>query len=218
MALRLTRASRGSLASWLEPQRGPLLAPLRRGGAVDAQTDGRALAIQHGTPSLRLASPSFFPRLTANVDLLRAAQLSLHLLDEQGQSLGAAGDWLMDQIESLALQIRAVRAGLPRHYYRRLPVLTDPVLAATPRVLALAWEWVALGDGQLRVTQLAEFLRGYQDVHLLTLGELWALSTTLRVVLIENLRRLVERVVTQAAARGAAEAWLLGQSRRACAQ
>ena len=36
-------------------------------------------------------------------------------------------------------------------------------------------------------------MRAYQRVQPLTIGELWAVAIALRVVLVENLRRLAER-------------------------
>ena len=44
---------------------------------------------------------------------------------------------------------------------------------------------------------LARFVRAYQRVQPLTIGELWALAISLRLVLVENLRRLSERVAAR---------------------
>ena len=50
------------------------------------------------------------------------------------------------------------------------------------------------------------FLRAYQRVQPLTIGELWAVAITLRVVLVENLRRAAARIVSSRAARQEADA------------
>ena len=52
---------------------------------------------------------------------------------------------------------------------------------------------------------LRRFVRAYQRVQPLTIGELWAVAITLRVVLVENLRRLAERIVHGRAARQEAD-------------
>ena len=44
---------------------------------------------------------------------------------------------------------------------------------------------------------LRRFVRAYQRVQPLTIGELWAVAITLRIVLVENLRRAAERIVAQ---------------------
>ncbi|MDO8435058.1 MAG: protein ndvB, partial [Candidatus Binatus sp.] len=43
---------------------------------------------------------------------------------------------------------------------------------------------------------LRRFVLAYQRVHPLTIGELWALAITVRIVLVENLRRLGDRMVS----------------------
>jgi cyclic beta-1,2-glucan synthetase len=203
------------LLPWLDGDRGPLLAPLRRASGDALSVCGAQLALQHGAALPGGGGIGFTPRLRANVRLLREAQLLLARLSQQGQAVGAAGDWLLEHIDSLEAQTRVVRDGLPRRYYRSLPVLAGTPLAGTPRVLGLAWRFVELGDSRFEIGTLSEFLKGYQSQGVdseLSLGELWALPTTLRVVLIENLRRLVERVVSEAAARQAAEQLLLHAS------
>lgn len=69
----------------------------------------------------------------------------------------------------------------------------------------MAWAFVAHTDGAFDTKLLLRFLGAYQEVCQLTLGEQWALPTTLRVVLIENLRRLAERLAAEQAAREMAE-------------
>ena len=49
-------------------------------------------------------------------------------------------------------------------------------------------------------------MRAYQRVEPLTIGELWAIAITLRIVLVENLRRLAEQIVRSRAARQEADA------------
>ena len=49
-------------------------------------------------------------------------------------------------------------------------------------------------------------MRAYQRVQPLTIGELWAVAITLRIVLVENLRRAAARIVSSRAARQDADA------------
>ena len=55
---------------------------------------------------------------------------------------------------------------------------------------------------RVRLEKLTRFVAAYQRVQPLTIGELWAVAITLRIMLVENLRRLAEadraRVSTQA--------------------
>ena len=53
---------------------------------------------------------------------------------------------------------------------------------------------------------LRRFASAYQRVQPLTIGELWAIPITLRIVLVENLRRLADDIVKCQAARQEADA------------
>jgi cyclic beta-1,2-glucan synthetase len=48
-------------------------------------------------------------------------------------------------------------------------------------------------------------VRAYQDVQPLTIGELWAVGITLRIVLVENLRRLADLIMNSSTARQQAD-------------
>ena len=63
-----------------------------------------------------------------------------------------------------------------------------------PRSLAIAWAYVAHSDSSVSVPMFEAIVEGYQSVEPLKIGELWALPSLLRFVLIENLRRLALRV------------------------
>ena len=52
-------------------------------------------------------------------------------------------------------------------------------------------------DSHFDPDTLRRFVRAYQTVQPLTIGELWAVAITLRIVLVENLRRAAQRIVEQ---------------------
>ena len=82
-----------------------------------------------------------------------------------------------------------------RDYYRELPKLADGHLAGYPRVLGLAWAYIAHTDSRFDPDSLRRMVRAYQEVEPLTIGELWAIAISLRILLVENLRRLAEQIV-----------------------
>jgi len=102
--------------------------------------------------------------------------------------------------------VRQVREDLPRGFHRQLPKLADEPLQGYPRVLGLAWAFVAHTDSRFEPETLQRFVRRFQHVQPLTIGELWAIPISLRLVLVENLRRLAERIVSGRAARLGADA------------
>ena len=99
-----------------------------------------------------------------------------------------------------------IREDLPPGYYRQLPKLAGGPLRGYPRVFGLAWAFVAHTDSRFDPEALRRFVRAYQRVQPLTIGELWAVAITLRIVLVENLRRAAERIVSNRDARQEADA------------
>ena len=117
-----------------------------------------------------------------------------------------AAEWLVDNYHIVDEQLREIHDDLPSGYYRELPKLAEGHLQGYPRVFGLAWAFVAHTDSRFDPEMLRRFVRAYQRVQPLTIGELWAVAITLRVVLVENLRRLAERIVHERAARQSADA------------
>ena len=72
-------------------------------------------------------------------------------------------------------------------------------------MFGLAWAFVAHTDSRFDPEMLLRYLGAYQSVQPLTIGELWAVSVTLRIVLIENLRRLAQQIIQNRAERAEAD-------------
>ncbi|MDO8419538.1 MAG: glucoamylase family protein, partial [Rubrivivax sp.] len=162
---------------------------------------GRSLGLTHAAARPRLIGTSFFPRLHGNIRMLRQAHRYIGAQAATGYDVSPAAEWLLDNFHLIETQLGAIHEGLPRSYFRRLPVLQGEPLAGLPRVYGVAWAFVAHTDSAFDEELLVHYLAAYQHSRELQLGEMWALPTTLRVVLVENLRRLAERVATHKAAR-----------------
>src|SRR5687767_7169781 len=122
-----------------------------------------------------------------------------------GRPITPAAEWLIDNFHVVEDQIRQIRQDLPPGYYKELPKLAEGPLAGYPRVLGIAWAFVAHTDSLFDPEVLVRFVLAYQRAEPLAIGELWAVAITLRIVLIENLRRLGDRVVKARIAREAAD-------------
>ncbi|MFI4933271.1 MAG: GH36-type glycosyl hydrolase domain-containing protein [Caulobacterales bacterium] len=156
-------------------------------------------------------------RLAENEALLLAAYRDVAEAIEEGTAITPAAEWLIDNFHVVEEQIRNIRLDLPPSYYRQLPKLAAGQFKGLPRVFGLAWAFVAHTDSLFDPEALRRYVRAYQEVQPLSIGELWAVAITLRVVLVENLRRIAERVVASRAARREADALadrLLGAGER----
>ena len=155
------------------------------------------------------ASPPRVPTLQSRLKdnaavLLRAYRAGASEL-EKGRSVVPAAEWLLDNYHLVEAQVREIRDALPPGYYRQLPKLSNGPFAGYPRVFGIAWAFVAHTDSHIDAIALRRFIAAYQRVTPLTIGELWAVAITLRIVLIENLRRLADQMTAGRAARADAD-------------
>ncbi len=128
-----------------------------------------------------------------------------------------AGEWLLDNAYVIEEDIRLARRHLPRSYSSELPRLTSGPEAGSPRVYALALEYIAHVDGRVESTSLDAFIAAYQEEAPLALGELWAVPIVLRLALIENMRRICVHLHRAASDQAQAALWagrLLAQAER----
>ncbi len=144
-------------------------------------------------------------RLADNGAALLDAYLVIAKAIDDHRAITPAAEWLVDNYYLVERQVREIRSALPPGYYRQLPKLVDGPFAGYPRVFGLAWAFVAHTDSHFDPDMLCRFVRAYQDVQPLTIGELWAVAITLKIVLVENLRRLAERIVHSGTARRQAD-------------
>ncbi len=150
--------------------------------------------------------PSLYKRFNDNATVLLAAYRASAAELEDGRSVVPAAEWLLDNYHLVQEQIREIRDDLPPGYYRQLPKLADGPFAGYPRVFGLSWALVAHTDSRVDPESLRRFIVAYQRVQPLTIGELWAMIVTLRIVLVENLRRLADQMTAGRKARRDADA------------
>ncbi len=149
-----------------------------------------------------------FPRFADNARVLREAYLTMAEDVHRGEFVTPAAEWLLDNYHLVASEIRDVCQNLPRGYYRELPKLATRQLAGDARVYAMAEELIRHSDSRLDRQQLLRFMNSYQTVAPLTIGELWAWPSMLKLALIENLRRLAEEAIDAREARSSADRYV----------
>ena len=150
----------------------------------------------------------FFARVDENARVLRDAYRILADDVHRGEFLSPAGEWLLDNFHLIESEIRGAQHDLPRRYYRELPKLAPREMAGMARIYAMALELIRHTDGRLDRAQLVRFMSAYQTVAPLTIGELWAWPSMLKLALIENLRRLAEETLEGRASRLQADRYL----------
>ncbi|MFI5231362.1 MAG: GH36-type glycosyl hydrolase domain-containing protein [Gemmatimonadales bacterium] len=149
---------------------------------------------------------ALLPRVEENGGVLRDANSAIAAALREERWITPAAEWLVDNFFVVDEQLREIRDDLPVGFYRELPSLAGGPLAGFPRVYGIAWAYVAHTDSRFDPDSLRRFVQAYQKVQPLTIGELWALTISLRVVLVENLRRIADAIVRGRDARREADA------------
>ncbi|MBN1192752.1 MAG: hypothetical protein JXA36_03545 [Coriobacteriia bacterium] len=181
----LTAAARAN-----DPLRGELL------GAERLAASARALAMNQRwtyTPS-RARTPLLGMVDRAESDL--AAVYRILAADVRKDiPIAPAAEWLLDNFYLIDEQIRLVREDLPADYSSELPRLEEGPFAKHPRVFEAAIDLIIHTDSRIDRDGLGLFIMAYQDVSPLLIGEVWAVPIMLRIALVENLRRLAQRIL-----------------------
>src|SRR5947209_8737486 len=164
------------------------------------------LAAEHKVTTEPEKGRLLLSRLEENGRKLIAAYRSLADAIKNERTISPAAEWLVDNFHIVEEQLREIREDLPKSYYYELPKLSEGELEGYPRIYAIALALVAHTDSRLDGEVLRRFIRAYQKESALTIGEVWALAISLRLALVENLRRLTTRVVASREEREEADA------------
>ena len=157
----------------------------------------RSLAIAQIVSSRATKGRPLARRLADNRAVLLDAYRSTVKAINDGRAITPAAEWLVDNYHLVEKQIHEIHSDLPPGYYRQLPKLAVGPFTGYPRVFGMAWAFVAHTDSRFDPEMLVRFVRAYQEVQPLTIGELWAVSITLRIVLVENLGRLAQQITQE---------------------
>ncbi|MEA2627490.1 MAG: hypothetical protein QOD06_3535, partial [Candidatus Binatota bacterium] len=190
MPRRLVQRLRSSKKALLEPE-GPIRSELF--GPERLEQHARSLAaadrVASGRRGARVA-----PRLKKNGRILLEAYRSIASALNEKRAITPAAQWIVDNFHIVDEQLREIGDDLHPGFYRDLPKLAEGHLEGYPRVFGIAWAFIAHTDSHFDPEILRRFVRAYQQVTPLTIGELWAIPIALRVVLVENLTRHAERI------------------------
>jgi cyclic beta-1,2-glucan synthetase len=159
-------------------------------------------------PNRRRAPRNLLLRFEDNARVLRSAYRVMAEDVHRGEFVTPAAEWILDNFHLVAAEILDVRRSLPPAYYRELPRLAARDLKGDARVYAMAIELIRHSDSRLDRQHLVRFIGSYQSVAPLTIGELWAWPSMLKLALIENLRRLAEEMLETRDAVRAADAYV----------
>ncbi|CAM5401201.1 cyclic beta-1,2-glucan synthetase [Aquamicrobium terrae] len=136
----------------------------------------------------------FQARIRENAQKILEVYRLTNAAQGRGETITPAAQWLLDNNYLVEETIYQIKRDLPRRFYRQLPTLQLADGTSVPRALALAWAYVAHTDSSVSAQMFKAIVEGFQSIEPMRIGEIWALPSLLRFVLVENLRRLAVRV------------------------
>jgi cyclic beta-1,2-glucan synthetase len=108
--------------------------------------------------------------------------------DARQEAVSPAAEWLLDNFHIVSAAARDIQHDLPPSYFARLPRVAADEFAGMARIYALAIELIGSSAGRIDGQRLQRFIGAFQSITPLTIGELWAWPSVLKLALIDYLR------------------------------
>ncbi|NLA58293.1 MAG: glycosyl transferase [Firmicutes bacterium] len=177
-------------------------------GINELEQHARELATRHRVSSEAGRRGRRLPDPEAASQVLHRVYDEISRAVRDGYSPSPAAEWLLDNFYVISAGIRDLKGSMPTGYYRELPKLANGRMQGYPRVYALALELISHSDNRIDVETIERFFAAYQSVAPLTIGEIWAIPTFIRIGLTENLKYLALQVLNTQKERQEAANWL----------
>lgn len=152
---------------------------------------------------------TLLPRVRQNVKFLKQAYHEITDYAIRTQDIIPATEWLLDNFYCIKDLREEIEKSLSAKFERQLPRISNGDLQGYPRIFGLLVELIEHTDSQVQSETLKAFINAYQVQVPLASGELWAIPIMLRIILLENIRRITEQILLTQAEHEAADNWVL---------
>ncbi|MCP1242529.1 glucoamylase family protein [Acetobacter lambici] len=133
-------------------------------------------------------------RLKDNARILLSSNIRLSQASLAGEEITPAAEWFIDNYYFIDAQIQNIKLDFSYKSYKELPKLSTGTFTPLPRIFEIAWAVVAHTDSHIDAKTLCLFLNTYQTKRPLLIREIWAVPIQIKMILIENLRRIAEKI------------------------
>ncbi len=167
---------------------------------------GKTLAGSHKLNTKR-AQDHLIKRLSNNETVLNEVRKLITDSIKNKNQISPAAEWLIDNFYLIEEHIRIAKKHFPKGYSEDLPQLLENESAGLTRIYDIVLQIISHSDGRIDIESLSSFVKAYQTITNLQLGELWAIPIMLRLALIENLRRVSIRIAIDRVDKNLADYW-----------
>ena len=169
-----------------------------------------ALALELAAEGVLIPSEETCPyilpdQLKAISKIIRLVHQEFETASRSPLAIGAganlfAAEWLLDNYYIIQRAIQQIQRGIPRDFYQRLPKASFNDAPVMARISILAGALVSASAGSLEAEELSRFIKAYQSIWPLKIGEVWAFATMLRLSVVEMLAGALFNLRTSPAA------------------
>src|SRR5918994_3864207 len=157
-------------------------------GIEPLEEHARRLAALFTVSSQHRGSSAHLKKVRQHTRALRDVYTALARDAAGGEPTSPAAEWLLDNFHIILTALRDIHHDLPAGFFRRLPWIAADEFAGLPRIYAMALELIRCSAGRLDPQRLHRFITAFQSITPLTIGELWAWPSALKLALVEHLR------------------------------
>ncbi|MBL0309683.1 MAG: cyclic beta 1-2 glucan synthetase [Bacteroidetes bacterium] len=167
---------------------------------------GKTLAKRHEV-STKPTRDHLLKRLASNEIVLQEVRKLLTESIKKNYPVTPAGEWLIDNFYLIEEHIRLAKIHFPKNYSEDLPQVIEGTSSGITRSYDIAIQIISHSDGRIDMESLSRFVKAYQTITNLKLGELWSIPIMIRLALIENIRRVSARIAIDKVDRNLADYW-----------
>jgi cyclic beta-1,2-glucan synthetase len=160
------------------------MADIEEAAPIRAAADENAVRHRLGGRIASAAPLPVWSQISSMRKWLKRARDAASVADTRN---AVAAEWLLDNDYHVQRAILQIEEDLPARFYQRLPGLAGEQAEGAPRIYALAHALLRASHLQVALGSAVEFIGRYQEEEPLTIAELWAFPTMLRLACLELL-------------------------------
>ncbi|MBR9988405.1 MAG: cellobiose phosphorylase, partial [Gemmatimonadetes bacterium] len=157
------------------------------------EAHARTLAEDHRARACHPASPEDLGRASV-AHALEHANRHLVSMPSSDPAMPRAADWFVDNYYLIRRIARQIEEDLPVGFIRNLPAFVAGPAAGRLRIDVVAEDLIARTNIEFDAAVLSSFIEAYQRVTPLTIAEVWALPTLLRLAVLRHLVRFLDEL------------------------
>ena len=134
------------------------------------------------------------PKMMENFDFITKVYNLLNEHIKLKINIHPAGEWLLDNYYIIEENVKIIEKELTKEKYKNLISISNGNYKGYARIYVLAAEILAYTENNVNSTNLSLALRSYQKSKSLSMNEIWNIGTFLKIVLIQNIANICEKI------------------------